>query len=300
MLGDLARPTYHSRSPRSTRVALPAHPRLPGVSMFWIYELPLWLLALLCIGVTVVLDVAGVLIARRREWVLEPAETSAAFAIHAFIGVVYAVSLGLIVVGVQSGYDEVSAAVMREASASSDLFRIMQGVEEPERSQMQTLLESYVDRVMHVEWPAIQHGGSSELAAQTVDSIVRSIFVYEPRSAHAQALYPQLLSDSDDLLDARRTRLYLGSSGVGPVIWFVVAIGAVITLGFTWFFHIPSRRAHVTTSGIAAALVGLMMFLILGLDHPAWGNLSVDPGAFVTVKANIVRWRAETAAERQR
>ncbi|HEY4217695.1 MAG TPA: hypothetical protein VGM67_11195 [Gemmatimonadaceae bacterium] len=267
--------------------------------MFWIYELPLWILAVLCIGVTVSLNVAGVMVSRHREWVLEPTETSAAFAIHAFIGVVYAVSLGLIVVGVQSGYDEVSAAVVREASAASDLFRMMQGVEEPERSKMQTLLDAYVDRVIHVEWPAIQHGGSSELAAQTVDSIVRAIFIYEPRSVHAQALYPQLLSDADDLLDARRDRLYLGSSGVGPVIWFVVAIGAIITLGFTWFFHMPSRRAHITTSGIAAALVGLMLFLILGLDHPAWGNLSVDPGAFVSVKANLVRWRAETAVEKQ-
>jgi hypothetical protein len=123
-----------------------------------------------------------------------------------------------------------------------------------------------------------------------------AVYVYEPRSTHAQALYPQLLSNTDELLDARRERLYLGASGVGPVIWFVVAIGALITLGFTWFFHIPSRRAHVMTSGVAAALVGLMLFLILGLDHPAWGSLSVDPGAFVTVKANLVRWRAGTAA----
>ncbi len=266
--------------------------------MFWIYELPLWLLAILCIGVTVTIDIAGVVIARHRKWVLDPAETSAAFAVHAFIGVVYAVSLGLIVVGVQDGYDKVSSAVVREASASSDLFRIMQGVEEPERSLMQGLLERYVDRVIHVEWPAIQHGGKSEIAAQTVDSVVRAVFVYEPRSTHAQALYPQLLSDTDELLDARRERLYLGAEGVGPVIWFVVAIGAIITLGFTWFFHIPSRRAHIMTSAIAAALVGLMMFLIIGLDHPAWGSLSVDSGAFVTVKSNLVRWRAETAAEK--
>ena len=263
--------------------------------MFWIYELPLWLLAVLCIGVTVTIDLAGVMIARHRQWVMDPAETAAAFAVHAFIGVVYAVSLGLIVVGVQDGYDKVSSAVVREASATSDLFRTMQGVEEPERSMMQGLLDRYIDRVINVEWPASQQNRTSEITAQTVDSIVRAVFIYEPRSTHAQLLYEQVLDDVQELLNARRERLYLGSASVGPVIWLVVIIGAIITLGFTWFFYIPSRRAHIITSGVAAALVGMMMFLILGLDHPVWGSLSVDPGAFITVKANLVRWKAETA-----
>jgi len=265
--------------------------------MFWIYELPLWLLASLCIGVLVLFDVAGVRLARNRRWILGVEETAAAFAIHAFIGVVYAVALGLIVVGVQDGYDKVSAAVIREAGAASDLYRTMQGVEDPERTHMQGLVQRYVDRVIADEWPAEEYDKRSELTSQTVDSIARDVFLYEPRSTHAQLLYEQVLDDVQELLNARRERLYLGAASVGPVIWLVVIVGAVITLGFTWFFYIPSARAHFISSGVAAALVGLMMFLILGLDHPAWGSLNVDPGAFITVQANIARWSAETARE---
>lgn len=264
--------------------------------MFWIYELPLWVLSSLCVGVLVIVNVCGVLVARKRDWVLGVEETAAAFAIHAFIGVVYAVALGLIVVGVQDGYDKVSSAVVREASAASDLFRTMQGVEDPERTHMQGLVERYIDRVITDEWPAEEYDKRSELTSATVDSIARDVFLYEPRSTHAQLLYEQVLDDVQELLNARRERLYLGSASVGPVIWLVVIIGAIITLGFTWFFYIPSRRAHIITSGVAAALVGMMMFLILGLDHPAWGSLNVDPGAFVTVKSNLARWKAETAA----
>jgi hypothetical protein len=265
--------------------------------MFWIYELPLWVLSTLCIAVLVIFDIAGVLIVRKRGWILGVEETAAAFAIHAFIGVVYAVALGLIVVNVQDGYDKVSSAVVREASAASDLFRIMQGVEDPERTHMQDLVSRYVDRVIADEWPAEEHNERSELTAQTMDSVARDVYLYEPRSTHAQLLYEQVLDDVQELLNARRERVYLGSESVGPVIWLVIVIGAIITLGFTWFFYIPSRRAHVITSGVAAALVGMMMFLILGLDHPAWGSLSVDPGPFVTVQANLARWRAETATE---
>ncbi len=264
--------------------------------MFWIYELPLWVLSTLCVGTLVIVNIMGVLVARKRDWVLGVEETAAAFAIHAFIGVVYAVALGLIVVSVQEGYDKVSSAVVREASAASDLFRTMQGVEEPERSHMQGLVERYVDRVITDEWPAEEHNERSEVTTRTADSIARDIFVYEPRSTHAQLLYDQLLDDVQELLNARRERVYLGSESVGPVIWMVVIVGGIITLGFTWFFYIPSRRAHVITSGVAAALVGLMMFLILGLDHPAWGSLSVDSGAFVSAKQNIAKWKAETAS----
>jgi hypothetical protein len=264
--------------------------------MFWVYELPLWVLSTLCVGVLVIVNVCGVLVARKRDWVLGVEETAAAFAIHAFIGVVYAVALGLIVVSVQDGYDKVSSAVVREASAASDLFRTMQGVEDPERTHMQGLVERYVDRVITDEWPAEEYNKRSLLTTVTVDSIARDVFLYEPRSTHAQLLYEQVLDEVQELLNARRERLYLGAESVGPVIWLVIIIGAVITLGFTWFFYIPSRRAHIMTSGVAAALVGMMMFLILGLDHPAWGSLSVDPGAFITVQTNLARWKAETAA----
>lgn len=52
---------------------------------------------------------------RRNGWMLDPEDNGTAALAHAFVGVVYAVALGLMVVGVQSGYAEVEMVVMKEA-----------------------------------------------------------------------------------------------------------------------------------------------------------------------------------------
>jgi hypothetical protein len=41
-----------------------------------------------------------------------------------------------------------------------------------------------------------------------------------------------------------------------------------------------------------------MIFLIVAMDHPLWGQFSVQPDAFRAVKANIVRWERERLPSR--
>ena len=49
-------------------------------------------------------------------------------------------------------------------------------------------------------------------------------------------------------------------------------------------------------TSLAASMFGLMIFLILAMDHPLWGKVSVDPGPFRDLEANFVRMHAEQAA----
>jgi hypothetical protein len=183
-----------------------------------------------------------------------------------------------------------------EASAASDLFRTMEGLEEPHRTEMQILIHRYLERVVHQEWPALQHAGNDEETWQTMDSIARAVFIYQPTSPATQAVFPELVRETDRLLDARRQRLFLGSEGVGAVIWMVVLIGGLITLGFVWFFHAPNLRMHLRLGTLMASMYGLMIFLIVSMDHPLWGRFSVDPAALESVLVNMDRWTSERAS----
>ena len=42
-----------------------------------------------------------------------------------------------------------------------------------------------------------------------------------------------------------------------------------------------------------SGMFGLMIFLIVAMDHPLWGRYSVQPATFEVVKQNIERWEAE-------
>lgn len=54
---------------------------------------------------------------------------------------------------------------------------------------------------------------------------------------------------------------------------------------------------HHLLVGTMSAMFGLMIFLIVAMDHPLWGTMSVQPDALKRVQANIVRWENERYRE---
>ena len=97
----------------------------------------------------------------------------------------------------------------------------------------------------------------------------------------------------DELLDARRMRLFHGQHGIGAVTWIIVLLGGVITLGFACFFSMERLRSQLLLTGMMGSMFGLMLFLIVAMDHPLWGSLGVEPDAFHDLATNMARIRAE-------
>ena len=261
--------------------------------MHWLTFLPLWLLCIVVLVPSVLYGVAGVRLVRSRGWMLDPESNATAGFVHAFVGVLYAVALGLMVVAVQGSYSEVEGVVMTEANLASDLFRDLEAFPEPARSEMQGLTSRYVDSVIEEEWPTAARGERSEATWAVMDSLSRAVILYDPPTPHAQLVYPEVLEQVNDLLDQRRMRLFLGANGMGVVTWTVVLIGALVTIGIACFFHTPDERAHYALVGTMSAMFGLMIFMIIAMDHPLWGKNSVQPATFEVVRENIQRWEAE-------
>lgn len=261
--------------------------------MRWFYEIPLWLLSIVIVFPIIAFSIGGVWLARTRNWVIDEKNNATAGFAHAFIGVLYAVALGLMVVGVQGSYENVEGVAVQEANFISDLYRNLEAMPDPARTEMQGLTSRYLDAVINKEWPAVAHDQRSEPTWRLADSLVRTVITYEPTTEHAKTVYPELLSLTNQMLDQRRQRLFLGTSGVGTVTWLVVLFGALLTIGVAWFFYAPAARAHYMFVGTMSAMFGLMIFLIVALDHPLWGTMSVQPEALRTVQTNIARWEAE-------
>ena len=256
-------------------------------------QLPLWVLAAVVLVPAVLYGVGGVHLARSRGWMADPETNSAAGFVHAFVGVLFAVSLGLMVVAAQGSYAEVESSVMTEANITSDLFRDMEALPEPARSQLQGLTRRYVESVISREWPAAAKGGTSPETWAVVDSLARSIITYHPPDEHGQMVYPEVLEGIDELMDERRIRLFLGTDGIGYVTWAVVIFGALVTIGLACFFNTPSARGHYWLVGTMSAMFGLMVFQIIALDYPLMGPNGVDARPFVVVREKIDEWEGE-------
>jgi len=245
--------------------------------MLWIYSMPLWLLAASTLLVTLVLGLWGVTLVRHKGWMLNDEDTGTAAFTHAFIGVLYAVALGLMVVGVQGAYSHVESVVMREANLAGDLYRDAEGLADPVRSHVQSLTRQYIDSVIDVEWAKVSRGERSEETWYIIDELLRTIVTYKPVDDAELVVFAEVLAGVNEILDQRRERLHLGNVGVGFVTWTVVLLGALITIGIAWFYNTRSARAHYWLVGAMSAMFGLMIFLIIAMDYPLRGDYSVQP-----------------------
>lgn len=264
--------------------------------MHWLYDLPLVLLCLLFVLGSVALAVGGVLLARRSGLTVSPEDNGTAAALHAFVGVVYAVALGLIVVSVQGDYGEVQEATMTEASAAGNMYRAIEGLEPAARARLHGELAAYLVLVVRDEWPASAHGRESRRTWAAVDRLAHAIHTLAPASPAEERLLPEIMEQLDALLDARRMRLFLGAQGIGVVTWTVILLGGVITVGFACFFHMDRLRSQLLLTGLMGAMFGLMLFLIVAMDHPLWGRLSVQPDAFRSLLSNYAGRTVEAPA----
>jgi hypothetical protein len=128
-----------------------------------------------------------------------------------------------------------------------------------------------------------------------MDRLATDVYAFVPTGPQEERVYPQLVGEMEEVLDARRERLYLGQTGVGGVTWTIILLGGMITIGYAAFFRMGSVRAQLLLTSLAAAMFGLMLFLLLAMDHPLWGRVSIDPGPFQELEASFARQHAEMA-----
>jgi len=255
--------------------------------MLWLYQIPTWALGLLVLSAVWVFTIGGVLIAR--PWVMswKRSENETVGYMLSIAGVAYAVLLAMIAVGAWNSSSTVDIAIQQEANALAGVYRGVDGFRPEARDHFQQLVRDYVDFVVRDEWPALARNARSprtELASQTLSE---EIVTYQPQTPEEQALKPDVIEHVDQFQDARRLRLLEGSHGLGPITWFVVVIGGIMTLMFTFFFRVEQRSVHIILSMLASGMLAVVVFLILAMDHPLWGAVSVQPDALREVLQTV-------------
>ena len=71
--------------------------------------------------------------------------------------------------------------------------------------------------------------------------------------------------------------------GLHPSLWFVLLLGGIITVVFTFFFGSQNLYAQLTMTTLLAVLIVLIIFTILIMDFPYSGDLSIPVTPFQQV-----------------
>jgi hypothetical protein len=257
----------------------------------WIFDLPSWLLFVLLVVVLEVASLAGLFLVRRFllphiRW--HDGVNDAVSGTVQAIGVFYALTVGLIAVGVWDTYTNSQDLVSKEAAAIGALYRDVRGYAEPPRSELESLLREYTVAIIEKAWPEHKRGRVSDDGTRVLDTFQASLFAYEPRSEGQKALHTETLRAFNNLIEARRLRLDQVQSGLSGLMWFVIWVGAAISIAVGYFFKIDDPKLHALLVGLMAAFLSLVLFMVVINDRPFAGDTGVSPASYQLILDKLI------------
>jgi hypothetical protein len=269
---------------QAATVLAAAHPRAKGqkVSLF-LAGLPLWVAAILLVVLPTIAAMCGPLLMRRRIGLerLTSNNEIAGFKFAA-VAVIYAVLVAFAVIVVWEKFNEAETAVVQEAGASATIYRLTTGPD-PEAVATRAALGNYLRLAIDRDWPLMAKGKESREVTQALNALYAAALRLMENGSKHQAVFVEMFKQLDTITQARRTRLHLATGIVPGIVWMVLYFGAVLTVGFTFFFGTKSLPAQVMMTGVLSVLVFLGLLVIVSIDYPFTGPVHVGSEPLETV-----------------
>lgn len=216
------------------------------------------------------------------------------------VGTLYAVLLGLIVVNVQTKFDEARQMAQTEASSCSDIWQLTRCFPDEKRRPIRLALRDYYAVVQSEDWDAVSEGRITEQSVPAYQDLWRTVTHANPQNNAENACFSSIIECMKSLSDARRYRMVAHKRLLSPIVWAVLAIGAALTIVFTYFFWIENVKIQIALTTLVAVFVSLNLLLVKLFENPYRQELLVKHGAF-TFKPDILapgKSPAERRAER--
>lgn len=172
------------------------------------------------------------------------------------------------------------ANVEQEANYIADLYRDAEVFPSDLRQEARELLHNYTNIVINDEWPCMEQGKSSAKAWQIVNKIWALYTKFIPVNENQKIFFTESVDKLNDLFELRRLRLLESRIGISKLLWFILIIGALITISFTFFFGTENLRAHIIMTILLTAVIVLSLLTIMSFDYPFTGGIRISPEPF--------------------
>ena len=250
--------------------------------LFWIYDIPPKELALALVALFVGFYWAGAILVRPilRQFVKNtPGANDIVGYILSCFCVFYGLLLGLIAVTAYQNVSDAGENVTREAAALSALYEDASRYPEPHGQNLRWLLRDYTRYVIKYAWPLQQRGIVPEEGTIRAEAFHDRLLDFQPTTPAEEILHAEALRQLNHFLECRRMRLFSVKSALPTSMWYVMILGAVFNIMLCWMFNMK-LVSHIVLGGILAAYLGTMMYLIVDMNQPFRGDVSISAEPF--------------------
>jgi hypothetical protein len=251
----------------------------------WVYSHPTWLWGTILVAISTAAACAGLFLFDRLVPVqIRRAHNDLAGFTIAIVSVLYAVLLAFIAIATWESFSKSSDIVEDESDYAGGMYLDTQGLPPAVGQEIRDDLAEYVRVVIEEEWPVQRTGKTPEQGWKPLRDLATAIVAIHPQSLGESVIEAELLTSWNKLYLARSSRLSAVESHVPAVIWWIIFFGAVITTGYTYFFGSENLPMHMAMTATVAATLALVVVLILALDWPFRGDISVTPDPFIMTR----------------
>jgi hypothetical protein len=93
------------------------------------------------------------------------------------------------------------------------------------------------------------------------------------------------------MTEHRRMRMLQSRKRLPGILWAVLIVGGIVTVGASCFFGVDSLRLHAINTAALTLLVSFMLIAIADIDRPFQGAVHVSPDGFKLALETLKRLR---------
>jgi uncharacterized protein DUF4239 len=196
------------------------------------------------------------------------------------IGTTYAVLIAFMLSGVWTNLQAARINAEQEANNLVNIFRFAYQLPSESRAQIQTLARGYCKAMISEEWPAMARNAQSPTAHHLTQQLWYSMISVQAHNASVQTVMDHSLSELTSMTEHRRIRLLQSRQSLPALLWAVLVVGGIVTVGSTCLFGVDNFKLHMVQVFEISFLLSLMLVAIASINRPYQGTVHVSPDAF--------------------
>jgi len=196
------------------------------------------------------------------------------------LGTLYSVLLGFSIVSAQERLGLIVSKVNEEAYLSADLYRTTLVFPQDTRAHMQNSILSYIDSVIHDEWPLMQQQLESPITLEKLEQLWALFYQFQPQTEQEKIWFNQAITTLTALNSARLERIYSSWDTLNTLSQLALFGGGLVLISFLLFFGTENLLSQLAINGLFIIYLAFMMYVVYSLDKPFSNSQPIQPKAY--------------------
>jgi hypothetical protein len=194
------------------------------------------------------------------------------------MGILFALFVGFLAVGVWDNVDRAEDAVADEASALRSAVILSDDLPPDLGLRMRGLIRRQIETAVDDEWPAMEEQRANlTVIPKPLSDALHLAVGFDARSDSESVVQRELVTALQAAFDARRHRIVVSESSINFVKWAGLISLAVLTLFAIALVHSGNPTSARIALGVFAAAVAVVITMLASQDEPFAGQFGLDP-----------------------